>query len=281
MKKKEEVESIISSSSTTTISIKSEIDSRILLYPLMRCLKPLGSILVITSNKQVARLIDSEYEGDFRNYHILVDLEGATDELLEESGIHIEDYTYVVYDNVGVVTQDKLFIPIGPVVSEEFETEMMYLGEDKHTHILRFGKAIRTKERKVKDKEAPKLTREEMKAKREQEKLDKAKPVKTEEELMADAKAKFKPKKENVGAKLKKLPNLKFPSLEDIELFESNKQFFIIDRNFVKFFFTVFQDKIGISEPNYVREVTRKDARSSSFSQRPASGENSIKLNAN
>lgn len=251
-----------------TISIKSEIDSRVLLYPLMRCLKPLGNILVVTSNRQVSRLIDGDFEGDFRNFHIMVDFEGATDELLEEAGISPNEYTYVLYDNVGIVEQDKLIIPIGPVVSESFESEMMYLGEDKNTHILRFGTPIKSKAKKSK---------EEIQQERE---AKKAKSELTEEEMEMEVKKKFQPKKVDVSAKLKKLPNLTFPKFEDIEMFESNKQFFDIDRNLIKFFYAVFQDYIGIKEPNFVREVTRKDARSSSFEQRPASGENSIELNA-
>lgn len=255
---------------TISISIKSEIDSRILLYPLMRCLKPLGNCLVVTSNRQVSRLIDNDYEGDFRNFHIMVDLEGGTDELLEEAGIHIEDYNYVIYDNVGVIQQDKIIIPIGPIISETFESEMMYLGEDKNTHILRFGKAIK----KVKEKK-DKLDKDSNRGRRKEDNLL------TEEELNENVKNKFKPKKEDVQLKLKKLPNLNFPRLEDIELFESNKQFFDIDRNFIKFFYTAFQEYIGIKEPNFVKEVTRKDARSSSFNQKPASGENSIEFTSN
>lgn len=249
--------------STVSISIKSEIDSRVVLYPLMRCLRPLGNILVITSNKQVSRLIEGDLEGDFRNFHILVDSEGGTDELLEDAGISPNEYTYVVYDNVGVVEQDKLIIPIGPIVSDSFEEELIYLGEDKNTHIIRFGKAI-------KKKVAP-TSKEEKSSK------SKTKVELTDEEVRKAASEKFKTKKEDVSAKLKKLPNLNFPRFEDVELLESDKRFFDIDKNFIKFFYTIFQDYIGIKEPNFMREVTRKDASSSSIDKGPASGENSIK----
>lgn len=253
-----------------SISIKSEIDSRSILYPLMRCLRPLGNILIITSNKQVSRLIDGDYDGHFRNFHILVDVEGATDETLENAGISPTEYSYVVYDNVGVVEQDKLIIPIGPIISEAFEAEMMYLGEDKNTHILRYGRAI---------KKAPvRKTKEQRQEEALARKAANNNSELSEEEISNAASMKFKPKKEDITVKLRKLPNLQFPKLEDFELFESNKQFFDIDRNFIKFFFTIFQTKIGIKEPNFVREVTRKDARSSDISQRPASGENSVKL---
>lgn len=251
-----------------TISIKSEIDSRVLLYPLMRCLKPLGNILIVTSNRQVARIIDGDLEGDFRNFHIMVDYDGGTDELLEDAGISPDEYTYVVYDNVGVVEQDKLLIPIGPIVSEQFEEEMMYLGEDRNTHILRFGRPVKEVNKGPKVKK----TKEELESER------KAKSSISDEAADEAARSKFQPKKVDVTTKLKKLPNLNFPKFEDLEFFESNKQFFDIDRNLIKFFYTVFQEYIGIKEPNFVREVTRRDARSSSIDQRPASGENSIEL---
>jgi hypothetical protein len=279
-----------------SISIKSEIDSRVILYPMMKCLRPLGNVLIVTSNKQVCRLIEGDYEGDFRNFHILFDTDGGTDELLQETGISPEDYTYVVYDNVGVIEQDKLIIPIGPIVSENFESEMMYLGEDRNTHILRFGKSIKkptpkppvlTREEKKEEAERLKqeaiarksMTPEELKAERllkEQGKSSKSSM--TDEEMDEAARRKFQPKKEDITAKLKKLPNLQFPKFDDLEFLESNKQFFEIDRNFIKFFFTVFQDYIGIKEHNFVKEVTRRDASSSDFSQRSAVGENSIKL---
>lgn len=247
------------------IAIKSEIDSRVVLYPLMRCLVPLGNILVVTSNKQVSRLIDGDYAGDFRNFHILVDTDGATDELLEESGISAEEYTYVVYDNVGVVDRDKLIIPIGPIVSEEFESEMLYLGEDKNTHIIRFGKSIKGKG-SIKDK-ASMPTR----TKKQELSLD---------EEDAAVTSKFKPKKEDVQAKIKKLPNMTFPSFDSIELFESDKKFFQIDRNFIKLFYAMFQEYIGIKEHIYAKEVSTKDESSNSISHKHASGENSIVIDA-
>lgn len=255
---------------SVSISIKSEIDSRVMLYPLMRCLRPLGNILIVTSNKQVSRLIDGEYEGDFRNFHIMVDLEGATDELLEDADISPKDYTYVVYDNVGVTNQDKLLIPIGPIVSEQFESDMMYYGEDHDTHILRFGRAL--KRSTSTDAYAKRKAEEEAEARRKANKKNL-----TEEEVDEEVRKKFQPKKEDVATKLKKLPNIKFPSFEEMELFESDQRFGNIDSNFIKFFYAVFQDYIGIKEPNFIREVTRKDACSSSISQRPASGENSVK----
>ena len=49
------------------IAIKSEMDSRPIIYPLMRCLMNYGSILVITNNKVFNRLIESQESGGFRD----------------------------------------------------------------------------------------------------------------------------------------------------------------------------------------------------------------------
>lgn len=239
---------------SVSISIKSEIDSRVVLYPIMRCLKPLGNILIVTSNKIVSRLIDGEYEGDFRNFHIMIDETGATDELLEDAGINTDDYTFVVYDNVGVLEQDKLLIPIGPIVSEVFNSEMLYLGEDRNTHIIRFGTPI-------KQKVAPKKkTKEEIKAEKEAKKKSKSTPEVSEDELDDLVKSKFQPKKKDVLEELKKLPSMQFPKFDDIELFESYHKFYNIDKNFIKFFYTVFKDYITVKEPYFIREVTKPDA---------------------
>lgn len=253
-----------------SISIKSEIDSRCVLYPMMRCLLPLGNVLIVTSNRLLTRLVDGEYNGRYRNFHIVIDTDGATDEALEDMGISPEEYNYVIYDNVGVIEQDKLIIAIGSIVSEEFEQEMYYLGEDKDTHIVRYGTPIK---KSVMKEPRKKLTHEEMKAERERKKSDaaekkaeaaKAKPKSvdemTDDEIYAEASKQFQPKKIDVKETLKKLPNLKFISFDDIEVLESCKRFPTIDPNFVKFFYSIFGEYIGIKEPFYRKEVSKKDA---------------------
>ena len=63
------------------IAIKSEADSRILIYPLIKTLYNYGTVAVYTSNKAVSRLIENELEGGFKNIRIIVspeaDLEGT------------------------------------------------------------------------------------------------------------------------------------------------------------------------------------------------------------
>lgn len=256
---------------SVSITIKSEIDSRVLLYQLMRCLLPLGNVLIVTSNKYVSRLIDGDFEGHFRNFYILVDLDGGTDELIEEVGVDLNDYTYIIYDNVGVLNQTKLLIPIGPIVSDVFEEEMLLLGEDRDTHLVRFGTPIkinRGKLLKKPDKDSVVGNTDDVIDGSSNSSItlkDTGKAKLTDDEVNDLARSKFKPVGEDILTKLKKMPNLTFPKFDDIELLESNKVFYPLDNNFRKFFFTVFQEFIGISEPNFMKEVGRRDESSNSF----------------
>lgn len=231
-----------------SITIKSEIDSRIVLYPMMRCLKPFGSCLICTANRQVIRLIDNEYEGDFRNFHIIFDPEGATDTMLENASVSPNEYTFVIYDNVAVTEQNKLIIPIGPNVSDLFHEEMILLGEDENTHIIKFGRGKPAKS-------APK-SKGSGKGKQEA-------PV-TDDDIEAAAKRKFQLSKKDVEADLAKMPSLNYMSYDEMENLESTKTFGMVDKGFLKTFYIIFGKFLGIKEPNFVREVSRKDESSSS-----------------
>lgn len=251
------------------ITIKSEMDSRVLLYPLMRFLAPLGSCLIITSNTFVSRIIEGEHEGDFKNFKILLDLEGATDDILSEYGINIEDFSTVVYDNVSVVEQDYLLIPIGPYVSEAFEEEMLMLGRDETTHIIKFGKDIksRVKQEKAVPTSAPK-------AKKQKGKPELSEDDELERALQLEIAAvnKFKGKEIDVRADIRKLPNMKMPTYEEWEKLEGQQVFADIDKNIFKMFFGIFKDIVAYKEPMYLREVNRKDANSSNLKPRPTNG---------
>ena len=90
------------------ICIKSEIDSRPLLYPLMRTLWNYGSILLVTSNRFVNRLIDDAETNNFRNATIVIDTDGATDDIMEDYGYAPTDFDFVILDNMGVTDCDEI-----------------------------------------------------------------------------------------------------------------------------------------------------------------------------
>lgn len=261
-------------------NIISEMDSRVTLYPLMRCLLSLGDTLVITRNPLVKRLIDNDVEGTFRNFHIIVDDSGASDELVSDYGINIDDYAYVIYDNSSVIdTSAYTLVPIGPYVSEEFYDELERLNDEDGTLlILRYGQPVKSKHTKAKtlDQLDEEATMEEVevdpKEKRKRSKSKSKKPELSPEELELAAVNKFKPVKETVDSKLKKVPSLKFPTYEEFELLESSKMFSMVDKNLMKILYTMLKPFIGLNEGSFMKEVSRRDEGSSSFDKRRTDG---------
>ena len=78
------------------VAIKSEMDSRPLLYPLIRVLNNYGNLCVITSNKQLNRLIEDEDNGGFRNIRVIIEESGGVDSVYQEYGIVPEDFTFLI-----------------------------------------------------------------------------------------------------------------------------------------------------------------------------------------
>lgn len=260
-------------------NIISEMDSRVTLYPLMRCLLSLGDTLVITRNPLVKRLIDNDVEGTFRNFHIIVDDSGASDELVSDYGINIDDYVYVIYDNSSVIdTSAYTLVPIGPYVSEEFYDELERLNDEDGTLlILRYGQPVKSKHAKAKtldqlDEEATMEEEVEPNQKHKKSKSKFKKPELSPEELELAAVNKFKPVKETVDSKLKKVPSLKFPTYEEFELLESSKMFSMVDKNLMKILYTMLKPFIGLNEGSFMKEVSRRDEGSSSFDKRRTDG---------
>jgi hypothetical protein len=201
----------------------------------------------VTNNKFVSRILDGEYDGDFRNFRIIIDEEGATDEVLEACEVSIEDFSIVIYDNVSVVEQDYMLVPVGAYVSEDFDDEVMQLGQEDTTHIIKFGKPVKAKKEKAEKGES-----------KEKKSVD---PLLLEE----GARNKFKTKEVDIREKIRKLPNMKFPTYEEFELLEGAKVLPNVDRNMFKLFFGILEPLVGVKEPYYLKEVTRTDANSGSI----------------
>ena len=115
------------------IAIISEMDSRVLLYPLIQVLKRYGRVAVISDNRHITRLIDSEQEGGFCGIDIFYCEDTWDDEDV------IVGYDWVVFDNVARANAWRTIIPISSVVSLNFVSDLMYMIEDESTHILKFG----------------------------------------------------------------------------------------------------------------------------------------------
>lgn len=222
------------------IAIKSEIDSRVLLYPLMRALRSYGSVLVITSNKQLNRLIDDEAEGGFRNIRIIIEESGATDDVFEEYGIVSGDYDFVILDNIGVTDYDVYLLPLGERHSESFDEDVkMLLSEDDgKVKIIQFGKPPKAEPAKRKDK--------------------KEKETVSEEYNPAD-KFNISIEEQKKAEEQKKLVCVPFPSYQDIENVEANHRFYEINQNLVTALYTIFKDVLLVEKIQFQKEVRKKD----------------------
>ena len=127
------------------ISIKSEIDSRVLLYPLIKVLKPFGSILVITSNRQLNRLIEDVDTRTCRDITIILDVDGTADDTYVEYGVNQKDYDFVILDNMAAIDYDVLLVPLGGLSTPDFDDDLQLLinsDEASRVKLIQFGKSL-------------------------------------------------------------------------------------------------------------------------------------------
>lgn len=230
------------------IMIKSEMDSRILLYPLMRSLFNHGTILVITTNKYLTRLIDGELEGGFRNIRIIVDDDGAVDSIYEEYGIAPGDFDFEILDNVGAVDYDILLVPVSNRISEEFVGDVEPALELPNTSIIHFGK-----KQKPEKKKPEKKSKETVGAV--QEEYDPASKWKrkTEDEIIV----------EKLSGNGIWSP---FPSYQDIEQLESTHVFYTVERTLAQQIYKVLANYINVDERLFTKEVSTSDTSSGHIS---------------
>jgi len=232
------------------ICIRSEIDSRPLLYPLIRSLWNFGLILVITSNKQLERLIDDEEVNGFRNTTIVVDTDGATDDILNDYGFAPDDYDFTIVDNMGISECDVLFIAVGGKQSESFEEDINTLLEKREkgkAFLVQFGKSNAPKSKSQKEN-----------------KSRVAKSTVIDKDY--DPSDKFTQMAENVKTSVKTVTTAKvgWPSFEDIERVESEHRFYDVPQPLVSLFHSVFGETLGVNLMVYRKEMRIKDENSSS-----------------
>lgn len=122
------------------ISIRSEADSRILVYPLIRALYNYGTICVITNNVYMKRLIDVDtMEGGFRNVRVIVQPDGDLEDALAQEEMFKDKYSFVIYDNMGATDYDIECIIITSRVSESYLQDIVWIIGEEGTNVFRFG----------------------------------------------------------------------------------------------------------------------------------------------
>lgn len=249
------------------IAIRSECDSRALLYPLIKTLNIYGTIAVYSSNKYLTRLIDNDMEGGFRNIRIAVNTESDLDALRSDDEYFKDKYDFVIYDNVGATDYDILLCMVTGRLSESYVGDLVYAIPDSKTHILKFGNP------------APALKVEKAKKKpNKKEDTDNSEPTestyepdknvtetdtegdfsynkwdikKTDEELLQDALSE------------KSIPWIKFPTFDEIELMESRRILPTPNDTLIKELYRLFGTALSVDELQFKKGAKLKDEGSS------------------
>ncbi len=229
------------------LAIKSECDSRVLVYPLIKILNNYGTVAVFSSNKYLCRLIENEMEGGFRNIRIVVnteaDLEGA-----KESDEYFQDkYDYVIYDNMGSIDYDVLICIVTNRLSESFVNDLVYVASDPKTHIIKFGSPapVNKVEKSAKQpKKGSEPTDDEIDANRD---FNKWNVEKSDEELLKEA------------LEAKDLHWCKFPTFDAIEAMESRYQMIVPDDTLIKELYQLFGKVLSVDERQFTKGARLKD----------------------
>lgn len=238
------------------IAIKSEIDSRPFVYPLMKALFNYGSILVVSNNKQLRRLTIGSDDGmTFRNITIVVDEDGATDEVYEEYGFAKDDFDFVILDNVGVPECDIRIFLFGADSEVAYQDEIDMLidaGEAKNMRIVQFGRAQKSD---VKSAKKDKKDKKDVKADPQVEEQVEA------EQVEYDPAEKFKSLEERNLREIQKeqTVNVQFPSFQDIETVEGEHKFYEVNNALIPFLHSILEPVIGVDAGQFRKEVKKTD----------------------
>lgn len=249
------------------IAIRSEVDSRILLYPLMRTLWNYGSILVITSNEQLFRLIDDRELNGFRNSTIIVEPDGAIDEITVNYGIAREDYDFIIMDNTAFTEYDLLFLLLGTKSSESFAEDVELLTVDDEDHqrvfLLQYGMEKKDSKYTKGSKDTKGSTRDKINRK-DRESREAIKDDNAQNEIIEDLydpADKFRDKIEaakTMESRLNKY-NVSFPTFQEIEMVEAEHKFYNVHSSLIKVLYDAFGSELGIDLIQFRKELRKKD----------------------
>lgn len=235
------------------IAIKSEADSRILVYPLIKTLYNYGTIAVYTSNKAMARLIENELEGGFKNVRIIVSPESDLEGTKKADEYYPGKYDFMIFDNIGAVDYDMLIAILTNRLSESYVQDLLYICADPKTHILKFGNPAPSPKGEKKSKPSKKKGQIE-EEQEEDSNFNKWRVVKTDEEILQeilnDKQAKW----------------IKFPTMEAIELMEGRHYMMVPDDGMIKELYKLFGEKLSVDLRQFTKGARVKDESSSDVS---------------
>lgn len=241
------------------IAIKSEIDSRVMLYPLMHALDLYGKILVVTENKYVRRLIDDQEFSTYRNTTIIIDETGATDTAFETYGVDKSEYDFIILDNMGVTEYDRCIWLFGSKQSEHFMEDKEYLEKYEDVNnitFVQFGKVAKLTG--MKETDGKKLNKPASKKKDSSEVPDGYDPAE-----------KFKDKVVTEKLKSVAVHNLDFPTFEDIEKVEGTKQFYNLSEKMIECIYSIVKPYVNVAANDFRKGVKQSESGNSKQSGKP------------
>lgn len=228
------------------LAIRSECDSRVLLYPLIKVLYNYGTVAVYTSNRNLSRLIENEMEGGFRNVRIIINTEADLQEAKLSDEYFKDKYDYVIFDNMGALDYDMLLCIVTNRLSESFVSDLVYIAPDPKTKIIKFGSPapVAKSERSTKDSKSSKAKAATVEEEEDNSSFNKWDQEKSDEEILLEL------------LQDKELRWCKFPSYDAIEEMESRYKMITPDENLISELYRLLGDKLAIDERQF-----RKGAR--------------------
>lgn len=249
------------------IAVKSELDSRTLVYPFIMACRSLGSTLVVSNNKYLRRLIDDEEFSTFKNVYILVEESGATDDVFEEYGIDVKEYDYVILDNMGALEYDKCIMLYSSSISEQFQESLDFAEEEGDFNdivLVQVGRTASGKRVKGetgrKGVKADKDAKAGKRSKKEKVAIAAEATVKDIDGIPEnyDPASKFKTRVMEHKKQQFRRFSVSFASMDDIEAFESDGKFYSFPENITKVLYEVVGRSLNVSDVEFRKGIRVK-----------------------
>lgn len=250
------------------IAIKSETDSRTLVYPLLKVLNQYGTVALFSSNPYTARLIEDELEGGFRNIVITPVLNDDLREAEEAEELYDDKYDYIIYDNVGCIDYDYLIFIVTNHITQEYMDDIKLVIDEDGVFVVKFGKPApkkgSAKPKKPIAKKAKGKKGEEVAEETEEVEVAQSKNIndilkeESESEIPDEDYNKWTLEKTDSEILLEKI-NLgnskwcKFITMEQAEELESHHKFYKPDDSILKEIYRIIGSKLGVDERMFMK----------------------------
>lgn len=208
------------------ICIVSEMDSRIIIYPMMQILSKFGKVAVVSPKRSMRRLLDGDTVGEFC---------GIAFDLDRDEEHEIPEADYVIVDGAHTEDADLIIGVVGAAISENFAYDLEVLIENPTMHVLKFGKPLPAPKNAPKKKKSP-----------EEEVPEYSTQLSMEEKLV----------KLLTERKSKWIPLI---SIEDVEMLEAIHKWPKINTVLASELFRIIGNKLAADEHVFMKEASRQN----------------------